>query len=129
MAFCSYFPDKRQKVDRDVTVRNVALVRGHRVRAGIVRDVFRQGNRQVPGSQVLRGPPVLDTRVGRCTGRGHVRLPVADRHRHVHDAVHAKPRTAAGQDVQPLHRHHVDHRPRLRSQRTRRESLVSAREI
>lgn len=89
MTFCSHFPDKRQKVDRDFTVRHAAHVRDRRVRAGIVRDVLQQGNRQGPGSEVLRWPPILDTRLDRCTGRGHVRLSVADRHRDFHDAVHA----------------------------------------
>jgi hypothetical protein len=65
----------------------------------------------------------LDRRVG---GR-HVHSPMADCRRHVHDAMSAQHRVTAGQDVQPVHHHRIDHLPRCRSQPSRHEDVVSIR--
>jgi len=90
-----------------------------------VCHVRSQGIGQARGQRVLRGPFIFGTLLDRCVGRRPVHSPMAERRRHVHDAVSAQRRVTAGQDVQPVHRHRVDHQPRCRSQPTRHEDVVS----
>jgi len=72
----------------------------------------------VPGQQILPGSSVLYTFLDRHIGRRNVHNSMAQRHRHVHNALFAQIGPAIGQDVQPIHYTRVDYLPHCRTQRT-----------
>lgn len=119
---------EEQNVGRHARVRNVAHVGVRRLGVGAVRRIREQGDEQAQNRQVLRGPFVLDARLGGRVRRVDVHGPMAERRRRVcRAAVSVACRPVPGQGFQPVHRLRVVRRHPHRCQPARRQIAVSTR--